>query len=369
MNVPFVDLPIQIKPFEREIREVLESVVFDKADFIMRQDLIDFENAFAEFIGVKHAIGVANGSDALNICVKAFGIGAGDEVITVSHTFVATIAAIVHAGATPVLVDVGSDHNMDITKLDEAINATTKAIIPVHLNGRVCNMEAIMDIAAKYDLKVIEDSAQAIGGMYKGKKAGSFGDFATNSFYPFKILGCFGDGGMITTNDSDLDYRIRCLRDNGQDRQKGEITDWGWNSRLDNLQAAILSVMLKQLPDMITRRREIARLYCDAFKDISDLVIQEAPTDDGDYYDAFQNYVVTTPKRDQFVKYLNENGVGTLISWPVPTHFHPNLKLDSFKLPNTERISREVVSLPMHPALTDEDVAYVTKTVKGFFSN
>ncbi len=369
MQVPFVDLPRQIAPYNDEIRNVLDEVVFKRADFIMRQDLIDFEDSFAEYIGTNHTIGLANGSDALNLAVKVLDIGPGDEVITVSHTFVATIASIVHAGATPVLVDVGLDHTLDVTKLEEAITDKTKAVIPVHINGRVCQMDAILDIAQKYNLYVIEDSAQAIGGMYNNTKAGSFGDVSTNSFYPFKIMGCFGDGGAITTNNTELDYTLRCFRDNGQDRQKGEILYWGWNSRLDNLQAAILSVILKHLPAMIERRREIAAMYTAELSQIAELSIPEGSSLDGPYFDVFQNYVVTTAKRDALVNHLNEHGVGTLISWPIPTHFHKKLGLEKFSLPETERISREVVSLPMHPALTDEDVEYVNDTVKSFFKN
>ncbi len=368
MKVPFVDLKRQIAPYETEIRKVFEEVVFQRADFIMRQDLLDFERDFAVYTGVKHAVGVANGSDALNLCVKLLGIGPGDEVITVSHTFVATIAAITHAGAKPVLVDVADDYNMNIDSLKSALTNRTKAIIPVHLNGRICDMGPILEIAKERKLAVIEDSAQACGAAYDGKKAGSFGILSTNSFYPFKILGCFGDGGMITTNDSELNYKLRCLRDNGQDRERGEILFWGWNSRLDNLQAAILSVILKYMPRIISRRRELASIYDKSLSFIEGLSLPPGPVDGDKYYDAFQNYVIRTKKRDDLVKHLNDNGIGTLISWPVPTHFHENLGLKDFALPNTEGIAGEVVSLPMHPALSDKEVLYVSETIKKFFT-
>jgi len=367
MQVPFVDLPRQIAPYAEELRPVIEEVIFKRADFIMRGDLLEFEKNFATYIGKKYAIGVANGSDALNLCVKVLGIGPGDEVITVSHTFIATIAAIVHAGATPVLVDVGNDHNINPDLIEKTITKKTRAIIPVHLNGRTCVMDKILEIAERYNLYVIEDNAQGVGSMFKGKKAGSFGIFSTNSFYPFKILGCYGDGGMICTDSEEYNYKLRCLRDNGQDRAKGEILFWGWNSRLDNLQAAILNVMLKHLQEIIKKRREIASKYCEGLKDIEDLVLPSPPSENTDHFDSFQNFVVTTPKRDEFVRFLNDNGVGTLISWPVPSHFHKGLKLSHFKLPFTEKLSREVVSLPMHPALTDEEVEYVIKTVRTFF--
>jgi dTDP-4-amino-4,6-dideoxygalactose transaminase len=367
MNIPFVDLPRQIAPYEKELRTILDDVIFNRADFIMRQNLLDFESEFAEYTGVKHAIGVANGSDALNLCVKALGIGPGDEVITVSHTFVATVAAIAHAGAQPVLVDIADDYNMDVRNLKQAISKQTRAIMPVHLNGRICDMDAILQIAQENNLYVIEDSAQACGAVYNGNKAGSFGILSANSFYPFKILGCFGDGGMITTNNSELNYKLRCLRDNGQDREKGEILFWGWNSRLDNLQAAILSVMLKHLPDIIKRRREIAEIY-DRQLAIEGLSLPPAPVSEGKYFDVFQNYVVRTKRRDGLVQHLKKNNIGVLISWPKPTHFHKNLGLTEISLPNTESVSREVVSLPMHPALSDKEVTYVCNVVKDFFA-
>ncbi len=367
MRVPFVDLPRQISFYEQEIRGVFEDVVFKRADFIMRQDLIDFEREFAEFTGVAHSIGVANGSDALNMALKVLGIGPGDDVITVSHTFVATIAAIVHAGAKPILVDVADDYNMDTDCLEQAITKKTKAIIAVHLNGRVCQMDKIKDLAEKHKLFVVEDSAQAIGGMFDGKKAGSMGILSTNSFYPFKIIGCFGDGGAITTNDPQLNAQLKCMRDNGQDREKGDILFWGWNSRLDNLQAAILRIMFRHFPEIIARRREIAAQYCEALSSVGDLMLPLRPCE-GPHYDVFQNYVIRTKRRDELVKRLSENGIGTLISWPRPTHHHRALGLTQFKLPNTEAMSQEVLSIPIHPALSDEEVNYVSGVIRNFFS-
>jgi len=367
MKVGFVDLPRQIAPYAQRIRAVLDDVVFQRADFIMRDDLVRFEREFAHAVGTRHAIGVANGSDALNLAVKALDLGAGDEIITVSHTFVATVAAVAHAGATPVLVDVGADHVMDVGKMEAAISKHTRAVIPVHLNGRMCDMDRLMEVARRHKLWVIEDSAQAIGAKYRGKAAGSFGVLSTNSFYPFKIIGCFGDGGAITTDDGDLDYRLRCLRDNGQDRQKGEVLHWGWNSRLDNLQAAILSVMLDDLAGIVGRRRRIAGMYDEGLRGIEGLQLPPSPSETGPYYDSYQNYVVETVKRDELIAHLGREGVGTLVSWRVPTHHHAALGLGRFSLPVTERLSRQVVSLPMHPALTDGEVGHVVDAVRLFF--
>ena len=367
MKVPFVDLPVQIEGLKDELRPMLEDVVFNRADFIMRQDLIDFENHFAQFLGVNHAIGVANGSDALNLAVKVLGIGAGDEVITVSHTFVATIAAIYHAGATPVLVDVGDDYNIEVAKIEEAITSRTKAIIAVNLNGRTCDMDELFKVANRYNLFVIEDSAQAIGAKYSGRQAGSFGILSTYSFYPFKIIGCFGDGGMITTDSSELEYKLRCLRDNGQDRIKGEILYYGWNSRLDNLQAAILDLMLKNITGFIKKRRDIANLYQDGLSKIEGLILPPGPTEEGKYFDVFQNYVIRTKRRNELVEYLKDHGIGILISWPIPTHFHDNLELKKYKLPNTESISDEVVSIPMSTVVSEEQADYVVEVINSFF--
>jgi dTDP-4-amino-4,6-dideoxygalactose transaminase len=366
MNVSFVDLPRQIKPYENEIRTIIDEVIFDRADFIMRDDLLEFEANFAKYTGVKHAVGVANGSDAINLSLKVLGIGPGDEVITVSHTFIATIAAIVHNGATPVLVDTNDDHNMDPKLVESLITKKTKAIIPVHLNGRLCDMDPIMKLAKKHNLFVVEDSAQGLGATYKGKHSGCFGNLSTNSFYPFKTLGCYGDGGMITTNDSDLNYKLRCLRDNGQDRQTGEVLFWGWNSRLDNLQAAILNKMLVHLPDMVKNRRAIAKRYQEGFENNPNITLVPGPVDGGDHFDAYQNYVIRSKNRDQLNQYLRDNNIGTLISWPIPSHHHKNLNLSHFSLPHTETLSKEVISLPMHPELSMEEVDFVIKTVNSF---
>ncbi len=367
MNVPFVDLPRQIAPYLKEIRTVLDEVVFRRADFIMRDDLLEFEKRFAKFTGTRFAIGVGNGSDALNLSMKVLGIGEGDEVITVSHTFVATLAAIVHAGAKPVLADVGGDHVLDPAQLKRLITRKTRAIIPVHLNGRVCDMGEILSLAREHGLHVVEDSAQSIGAAYRGKRAGSFGILSTNSFYPFKTLGCFGDGGAITTDSEELAYKLRCLRDNGQDRERGEILYWGWNSRLDNLQAAILTVMLGHIDELIERRRQVAQLYWDELSSIPELTLPLPPAKETDRFNPFQNYVLQCARRDELVAHLKKEGIGVLISWPKPTHHHPALNLAHFSLPVTERLSREVVSIPMHPVLTDAEVKQVTGTIKRFF--
>ncbi len=365
--VPFVAIQKQYQQLREEISELLDDVLFKRADFILRKDLKEFEKNFASFLGVKFAIGLNSGTDALHLALHAAGVGPGDEVITVAHTFVATVEVIVHCGATPVLIDVGEDYNMDVTKIEEAISPKTKAIIPVHLNGRMCNMERIMDIANKNNLIVIEDAAQAIGASFDGKKAGTFGLIGCFSLYPMKILGGIGDGGVLVTNDEAIAKKVRLLRDHGQDRETGDILLFGFNSRLDNVNAAILNLKLKFLPDWIKRRREIASLYHQGLSHVPEIKLPPPPQENDCYFDVYQNYVIRTKDRDVLVKYLNKSGIEVLISWPKPMHHHMALNLNQFHLPVTEQISKEVISLPLNTEITNEQVEYVIETIRKFY--
>lgn len=364
-KVRFIDYPEHYRRIWGETLGSIEACL-TKGDLIMREQLDQFESDLAEFVGVKHAIGLNSGTDALFFSLKAAGIRPGDEVITVSHTFVATIAAIEYCGARPVLIDVGDDMNMDTDLIEKVISKHTKAIIPVHLNGRLCNMEKIIAVAERHNLIVIEDSAQSLGAKFCGKNAGSFGLTGCFSFYPAKILGCAGDGGALVTDNDTIADKTRLLRDHGYKRSTGDIVFYGYNSRLDNIQAAILNVKLKYLPDWIARRREIANMYQDGLEDISGLVLPPKPEERNDYYDVFQNYVIRSSKRDSLHKYLQEKGIETLISWPKPTHHHPPLHLSQFNLPMTERLSKEVLSLPLFPEISDANVQYVIETLKHF---
>ena len=363
-KVPFVDLPKHFQNLRGELEELINNVLFKRADLILRDDLRQLEENFASLVGVKYAVGVNSGTDALFFSLLAAGIGKGDEVITVAHTFVATVAVIVFAGAKPVLVDVAKDYNIDVEKIEESITKKTKAIIPVHLNGRMCKMDKIISIARKYNLIVIEDAAQAIGASFDGKKAGSLGLTGCFSFYPMKIIGGAGDGGMVVTNSRKVAQKIRFLRDHCQNRRTGDLLGFGYNSRLDNLHAAIINAKLKHLNSWIKRRREIAKIYHVGL-DIAEIKL---PPFDGDkYFDVFQNYVIRAKKRDNLVEYLNKCGIETLISWRKPMHKHKALGLDHFKLPMTEKISKEVVSLPMNTELTNEQVEYVIDCIKKFY--
>jgi len=256
-KVPFVDYPLHYHRMEGEIDAAIKEVL-SRGDLILREQLKRFEEDIADFIGTKYAVGVSSGTDALILSLRAAGIGPGDEVITVAHTFVATIAAIMHCGATPVLVDIGDGYNMNVDLLERAITPKTRAVIPVHLNGRMCDMNRVMEISKEHRLIVIEDAAQALGASVDGRRSGTSGLTGCFSFYPAKILGCAGDGGLVATNSDDMAAKIRLYRDHGTNRATGDILFYGFTNRLDNLQAAILNVKLKYLPQWIERRRELA---------------------------------------------------------------------------------------------------------------
>jgi dTDP-4-amino-4,6-dideoxygalactose transaminase len=365
-RVPFVNYPEHYRRIWDEVFGAITEVL-SGGDLILRDQLRRFEENVASFVGVKYAVGLNSGTDALYLSLKAAGLGPGDEVITVAHTFVATVAVIHHCGATPILVDVDEDYNMDVGQVEKAISPRTKAIMPVHLNGRLCNMEKLMKIATKHNLVVIEDAAQALGASFDGKKAGSFGSTGCFSFYPAKIVGTAGDGGMLVTDSEDLTETVRLLRDHGQRRATGDIVFYGFNSRLDNLHAAILDIKLKHLPQWIERRRELASIYHRGLSSLSPIKLPPPPSSQNRYFDVFTNYVIRARERDKLVTYLKEQGIEVLISWPKPMHHHDALNLRHFKLPMTEQISREVVSLPLFPELSNEQVEFVIESVLSFY--
>lgn len=365
-KVSFVNYKIQYQNLKEEIDKAIERTLA-QGDLILRKDVEEFEENLASFSGTKYAVGLSSGTDALYLALKAVGIGSGDEVITVSHTFVASIASIVHTGAKPVLVDVKEDFLMDVDKIEEVITPKTRAIMPVHLNGRVCDMEKLMAVAKKHNLLVIEDAAQALGAEFSGQKAGSFGAAGCFSFYPAKLLGAYGDAGGLTTNDEEIAEKVRLLRNHGQ-KTKTEVVLYGWTARLDNFQAAILNVKFKYLPQWIKKRREIAVIYNKELKDVQGIQVPPTPGEDPKYFDIYQNYVLKAGKRNELFNFLKEKGVETLIKDPIVCHHHSALGLSHFKLPYTERLAEQVISLPMYPELTDEEVKYVIKSVKEFYS-
>ena len=363
-RIRFVNYPRQYQQLKAEFDAVYEEIM-SGGDFIMRRHLEEFEKRIAGYVGTKYAVGVNTGTDALYLSAHALDFGPGDEVITVAHTFVATVGAVVQCGATPVLIDIKEDFNMDVDQLEAAITPRTKGIIPVHLNGHSCNMDKIMALAKKYNLRVIEDAAQALGAKFKGKRCASFGDTGIFSFYPAKLLGTAGDGGMVCTDDEKLARKLRAFRDNGRVDSVEVIECFGWCTRLDNLHAAILDMKFNYFDQWIKRRREIAKLYDAGLKGTGDIIIH--PVSNHDYFDAYQNYVIRTKQRDSLVKYLKDSGIEVLVSWPTPLHKQKALGLGRFKLPVTERICQEVLSLPVYPELTDDEAKIVVGTVKEFF--
>jgi dTDP-4-amino-4,6-dideoxygalactose transaminase len=373
-KVPFVNYPLQYRKIKKEIKRTLFSCL-ERGDLIFRKDTQEFEKNLAKFVGSKYGISCDSCTGALFLSLFALGVGKGDEVVTVSHTYIATIDVIWHVGATPVLIDVGEDMEMNPDLIESAITKRTKAIIPVHLDGRMCNMEKIMKIAKKYNLFVIEDAAQAIGAKFKGRPAGSWGNTGCFSFYPAKILGSYGDGGAIVTKNKKLAERLYLLRDHGEkpsylrkERDKDKIFFFGFNSLLDNIQAAILNVKLKYLPKWIKRRREIAKMYHEGLKDIEQIKLPPPPIKKGPYFDVYQNYVIRTKRRDELKNYLRKKGIETMVKWRIPNHKQKALKiLHKFHLPMTERISKEVLSLPMYPELENWQIEYVIEEVRKFY--
>lgn len=362
-KVPFVNAREHYRRYRSEF-ELAITDTLSAGDLVMRGQLKDFEEHLAAFCGVKYAVGVNSGYHALHLSMLALGLGPGDEVVTVAHTFVATISAIVHCGATPVLVDVGDDYNMDVDALERAITSRTKAVVPVHLNGRLADMSRIMAVAKRHGLLVIEDAAQALGATQNGQRAGSFGNAGCFSFYPFKILGGFGDGGAVVTNDAAVARAVRLLRYNGEDRETGEYHYHGYTALLDNVQAAVLDVKLRHLPEWIAHRRAVAERYRDALGGCAGVHLPHFA--DASRTDVYQNYVIRTRARDELRAHLRSAGVETLLHWPKPVWEHKALGLGPQHLPNTEAICREVLSLPMSAETTDADVAATADAIRRF---
>lgn len=363
-KVPFVDPRAHYARLKPEIDAAIVACL-SQGDLVCRSQLRDFEAHLASFVGVKYAVGVNSGFHALHFALLGAGVGPGDEVITAAHTFVATVSAIVHCGAKPVLVDVGPDYNIDPDAVEGAVTARTKAIIPVHLNGRLCEMESVLWIARRHGLAVIEDAAQALGATYEGRGAGSLGLAGCFSFYPFKVLGGFGDGGAITTDDPNIARMATLLRYNGEDRETGEYHHHGYTALLDNVQAAVLDVKLRYLPEWIAHRRRIAELYRSGLSDLAGLRLPHFP--DERRRDIYQNYVIRTKFRDKLRAHLQDSGIETLVHWPKPMWEHKGLRLDSRPLPKTDQICREVLSLPMSAETTDEQVRLTVEAIRGSF--
>lgn len=365
--VRFFDYPLQFKARREDYLKIIEDV-FDRGSFILGKDVEEFERNLAGFIGTKHAVGVGNCTDGIFLALFALGIGNGDEVISVSHTFMATIETVLMLGAKPVFVDIADDHNMDVDRLEAAITPKTKAIIPVQLNGRICSgMDRLIEIADRHSLIIVEDSAQAIGAKFKGKTAGTFGRAGCFSFYPAKILGTFGDAGAIVTDDDDFSRRLRMMRNHG----RGETVDvelLGLNSRIDTLHAAILNYKLSFLGELITRRREIARLYDSGLKDVEEIRLPPGPVENGEHFDVYQNYELEAENRDNLIDHLEGKGIETAVQWGGKgVHQFKALGFEDVDLPRTEEFLKKGMMLPIYPGLENHQVEYVIESIRGFY--
>ncbi|MBW7929816.1 MAG: DegT/DnrJ/EryC1/StrS family aminotransferase [Gammaproteobacteria bacterium] len=365
-QIPFFNYRALFEAQEQELTAAVVDVMHRGA-YILQQDLADFEQQLREFLGVKYAFGVADGTNALIISLQAAGIGRGDEVIVPSHTYVASAASIHLVGATPVLVECRDDHMIDPAGVRAAIGTRTRAIMPVQLNGRTADMDAIMEIASEHGLQVIEDAAQALGSRFRGRFAGTFGAAGTFSFYPAKLLGCFGDGGGVVTNDDTMGERLALLRDHGRD-SRGEVVAWGTNSRLDNLQAAILNVKFRTFKADLERRRALAARYDEGLRDIPELLLPPAPDANPDHHDVYQNYEIEAERRDELKAFLEDRGVRTIIQFGGKAiHQYEGLGLTHYHLPRTELLYRRALLLPMNTSLSEDDVSYVVECIRHFY--
>lgn len=365
-RVAFVDLRAEYQALKPEIDAAISAVV-ERGDFVLGEAVADLERRFAAYCGAAHAVGVDSGWSALELAIRAHGIGPGDEVITAANTFMATAGAIESAGARPILVDCDPDtYNLDPALLEAAISPRTKAVIPVHLYGRPAEMDAITEIARSQGLAVIEDACQAHGAWYRGVRAGALGDAAAFSFYPAKNLGAFGDGGMVVTNSSEVAERVRLLRNLGSP-VKYEHVVRGFNHRLDTLQAAVLGVKLPALDDNNARRRDAARLYDRLLEDLPVVTPAVAP----EVLSVYHLYVIQVEEREGLMDHLAAAGIGVGIHYPIPIHLqsaYEDLGYGPGSFPVTEMLAGRILSLPMHPSIEVDDIVKVVVSIRSFLN-
>ena len=364
-DVPFFPYPEVFLQEEEELAGIFRDVG-RRGAFIEQEDLRRFEANLAAYLEACSVIGVANATDGLLIALRAAGVERGTEVIFSSHTMVATAAAIHFAGAIPVPVECGTDHLIDPQAVAAAVTPRTSAILPTQLNGRTADMDALAWLASRHNLLIVEDAAQALGSRFEGQCAGTFGAAAAVSFFPAKLLGCLGDGGAVIANDKGVAERVRSLHNHGRD-EHGNVTGWGFNSRLDNLQAAILDYRLLKYPAVIARRRELAGAYDTALRDVAEIVRPPAPDADELHFDVYQNYEIEADQCARLREFLTARGVGTLVPWGGKAVHQWETLGFKVRLPVTERLFERVLLLPMHAWLTDDDVAMVAAAVREFY--
>jgi len=358
--------------YAKHRKEILNAIdkCFKFGDFTLRAEVRKFEENLCKFTGAKYAVGVNSGTDALKLSYKVLGTKPRDEIITVGHVFIAPIEEIVHLGAKPILVDVGEDGLMDTSLIRNAITKNTVGIVPVHLSGKVCDMTEIKRIAKEYDLWVVEDTCQALGAYHKNKMAGTIGDTGCFSFISPKTLGGAGDAGGVITNNKKLYETLFLLRNHwnitqgalhGCQPKTPKIMGWGYNSRLDNIQAAVLNIKFKYYPDMLKRRREIGMMYNKGLDGLPiELPIQQPKQ-------IYQEYIIGVPNMWEFQQYMTSQGIELLIRDVTPNHLLPGYELEHFKLPVTEQLAKSAVRLPTYPELTNQEVAKIIKTIKQFY--
>ena len=367
MNIPFVDLQTQYQSLKEELDAAVLAVM-KRGDFVLGGAVAEFERAFADYCGVRHVIGVDSGYSALEMIVRAYGIGPGDEVITVANTFIATTLAISNAGATPVLVDIDPEtYNIDPAKIEAAITPRTRAIMPVHLYGQPVDMDPILAIARRRGLYVFEDAAQAAGARYKGRMIGGLADAAGFSFYPGKNLGAYGDGGAVATNSDEIAEKVRLLRNIGQ-KVKYYHEVKGFNHRLDTMQAAVLKVKLPHLDDWNASRRRAAATYNDLLRDLPMVTPPTAPYAEH----IFHLYVVRVHNREALMEHLKNRGIASGLHYPIPIHVQPAYAELGYKagdFPITEAYAETILSLPIYPELDDDKVATVVDAIRDFFQS
>jgi len=365
LNIHYVNLAEQWKAEKHELLPIIEKVLA-QGHYVNGIDIDEFEETVADYCSVKYAIALNSGTDALTFALALNGIRRGDEVITAPNSFIATAATIVHLGAKPVFVDVGEDQNINTDLIESAITEKTKAILPVHLTGRMANMNKILEISQRYNLVVIEDSAQAIGSKLNNKLSGSFGNIGCFSTHPLKNLNACGDGGFITTNNETLYNKAEIMRSHGL-INRNESAIFGYVSRMDSIQAAILKYRFKKLDSVISKRRKNAKYY---FENIDESNIKLPFEKDGEF-NTYHTFVIQTNKRDELKEYLKDKNITTAIHYPIPIHFQPAASKLGYKkgdFPITEKQSKEILTLPIHQYLTRNDLKYVSDTVNMFFT-
>ena len=367
LTIPYVDVALQHSTIKQELLAAVGEVI-DSGHFILGEQVAEFEARFAKLCGVRYAVGVNSGTDALIFALRALNIGPGDEVITAPNSFVASTGCIRIVGATPVFVDVGDDYNIDVSKIRAAIGPKTKAILPVHLTGRACDMDAILGIAREFGISVVEDCAQAILAGYRGRKVGAFGEIGCFSLHPLKTLNACGDGGMLTTNSRELYEQLLIMRNLGL-RTRDDCIMWSTNSRLDTIQAAMLLVKLNYLEGWTSRRRENAGLYRQRLQTIAE--IRLPPPENEHERAVYHTFVVRAERRDELRAFLTSRGIGSNIHYPVPIHMTAagrELGYSPGSLPVTETQAKEILSLPVYPELNEAKIDLVCEHIKSFYA-